>query len=153
MDRVRLLVVCSEMCWSLESLQADLVMVQDSEIYSAAERRYKEVSINSILQLLSLAHGNPGKAVIMCHSRSKDFIAKFVQEPGPLESTLHQNLHDLLAREAAAGNIESMQDCLDLLGETFLYHRIAHNPNFYEITERTPDHINDFLSELVEDTV
>lgn len=34
-----------------------------------------------------------------------------------------------------------------------MYRRIVKNPNFYEIAGRSPQHINDFLSELVEDTI
>lgn len=34
-----------------------------------------------------------------------------------------------------------------------MYRRIVKNPNYYEIAGRTPQHINDYLSELVEDTL
>lgn len=42
---------------------------------------------------------------------------------------------------------------MDWMTWTFLYRRILKNPNYYEISGRTPQHINDFLSELIEDTV
>lgn len=40
-----------------------------------------------------------------------------------------------------------------MLTWTLLYRRIVKNPNFYEIAGRSPQHINDYLSELVEDTI
>ena len=36
---------------------------------------------------------------------------------------------------------------------TLLYRRLAPNPNYYNVSGRTAQHINDFLSQLVEDTV
>lgn len=34
-----------------------------------------------------------------------------------------------------------------------MYRRIVKNPNYYEISGKTGQHINDYLSELIEDTV
>lgn len=34
-----------------------------------------------------------------------------------------------------------------------MYRRIVKNPNYYEIAGKTGQHINDYLSELIEDTV
>ena len=34
-----------------------------------------------------------------------------------------------------------------------MYRRLVPNPNFYNLTGRTAQHINDFLSQLVEDTI
>ena len=34
-----------------------------------------------------------------------------------------------------------------------MYRRISQNPNFYNLAGRTGQHINDFLSELIEQTV
>jgi pre-mRNA-splicing helicase BRR2 len=34
-----------------------------------------------------------------------------------------------------------------------LYRRIVRNPNYYEIAGKSGQHINDYLSELIEDTV
>ena len=34
-----------------------------------------------------------------------------------------------------------------------MYRRLAPNPNYYNLSGRTPQHINDFLSQAVEDTV
>ena len=89
----------------------------------------------------------------MCHSPKKDYITKFISEPLPIESTLPQNLHDHLSAEVCSGTIESIQESIDWITWTYMYRRIVKNPNYYEIAGRTGQHINDFLSELVEDTV
>lgn len=34
-----------------------------------------------------------------------------------------------------------------------MYRRIVRNPNYYEIAGKSGQHINDYLSELIEDTV
>ena len=34
-----------------------------------------------------------------------------------------------------------------------MYRRIIRNPNYYEIAGKSGQHINDYLSELIEDTV
>ena len=34
-----------------------------------------------------------------------------------------------------------------------MYRRISKNPNYYEIAGKSGQHINDFLSELIEDTI
>jgi pre-mRNA-splicing helicase BRR2 len=34
-----------------------------------------------------------------------------------------------------------------------MYRRLIQNPNFYNLAGRTAEHINDYLSELIENTV
>jgi len=52
-----------------------------------------------------------------------------------------------------AGTVTSKQDAVDWLTWTFMYRRLAPNPNFYNLSGRTPQHVNDFLSQLIEETV
>lgn len=42
---------------------------------------------------------------------------------------------------------------MDWITWTFLYRRISQNPNYYNLAGRTGQHINDYLSELIETTV
>ena len=53
----------------------------------------------------------------------------------------------------SAGTIESIQEAIDWVTWSFLFRRIVKNPNYYEITGKSSQHINDFLSELIENTV
>lgn len=63
------------------------------------------------------------------------------------------NLHDYLNAEIVAGTITSKQEAVDWLTWTFLFHRLSPNPNYYNLTGRSAQNINDFISQLVEDTV
>lgn len=168
---VKVLVSTFDMSWSLSDLSADLVIVQDPEKYNAVEKRYQPLSVATLLQMQSLAISSDlsgafaeasrptgqakplAKCVIMCHTPKKDYFAKLVSEPLPVESTLPQNLHEHLNTAIVSGDIENIQDAIDWITWTFMYRRIAKNPNYYEISGRTGQHINDYLSELVEDTV
>jgi pre-mRNA-splicing helicase BRR2 len=58
-----------------------------------------------------------------------------------------------LTAEVVAKTIENKQDAVDWITWTFLYRRISQNPNYYNLAGRTGQHINDFLSELIEQTV
>ena len=150
-------------------MSGDLVIIQDPEKFNGLERRYQELPIADLLQMQSLAvsghrlkesssqgarrSSSIAKCVIMCHTPKKEYFARFIQEPLPIESSLAHNLHDHLNAEIVSGTIETIQDAIDWITWTFMYRRIVKNPNYYEIAGRTGQHINDFLSELIEDTV
>jgi pre-mRNA-splicing helicase BRR2 len=89
----------------------------------------------------------------MVYTAHKDYFVKFLQEPLPLESQLADNLHDYLNAEIVAGTITSKQEAVDWLTWTFLFHRLSPNPNYYNLTGRSAQNINDFISQLIEDTV
>jgi pre-mRNA-splicing helicase BRR2 len=62
-------------------------------------------------------------------------------------------LPENLNAEIDSGRIESIPDAIDWLAWSFLYRRIAKNPNYYGIAGKTAQHINDYLSELAEDSL
>ena len=62
---------------------------------------------------------------------------------------LHEHVNALIA----GGQVATIQDVMDWLSNSYLYRRISRNPNFYEIAGRSEDQLNEFLSELVEDTI
>lgn len=70
-----------------------------------------------------------------------------------MESGLPQCLHEHVNTLIAAGQVATIQDVMDWMSCSYMYRRIARNPNFYEIAGRSEDQLNEFLSELVEDTV
>ena len=55
--------------------------------------------------------------------------------------------------EIVAKTIENKQDCVDWITWTFMYRRLTQNPNFYNLQEISGTHINNYLSELIENTV
>jgi len=154
-NKIRVIIAPSSSCWELSDIQAEVVILQDTKVYHSEHRQYKDMPFTQILQIQSLAVSKEGmaKLSILCHSSVKDFLSKYIQEPLTLESLLPKDLHPHLNAAVAASQVTNIQDALDWLTWTFMYRRILKNPNFYEIAGRSADHINDFLSELVEDTV
>jgi pre-mRNA-splicing helicase BRR2 len=94
-----------------------------------------------------------GKCVLMCQGTKKEFYKKFLYEALPVESHLDQLLHDHFNAEIVTKTIENKQDAVDYLTWTFLYRRMAHNPNYYGLQGTSHRHLSDHLSELVENTL
>ena len=135
---VRVLIATNQFCWNLSDLQASQVIIQDPERYSSQERRHQELPLSDLLQIQSLAvSDHVSKCIIMCHTPKKDFYAKFISEPLPIESDLAHNLHDHLSAEVVSETIESIQDAIDWITWTLMYRRIGKNPNYYEIAGKT----------------
>lgn len=89
----------------------------------------------------------------MCHSTQKEELMKTIAEPLPMESSLPANLHEHVNALIAGGQVASIQDVVDWITCSYLYRRIGRNPNFYEVAGKGEDALNEYLSELVEDTV
>lgn len=73
-----------------------------------------------------------------------------MNEPFPCESHLNHFLQDHLNSEIVAKTIQNKQDCVDWITWTFMYRRLTQNPNYYNLQEVSGEHINDYLSELIE---
>lgn len=71
----------------------------------------------------------------------------------PVESHLDQALHDHLNAEIVVGTVENKQDAVDYITWTFMYRRLLHNPNYYNLDGVSHRHLSDYLSELVESTL
>ncbi|KDN49983.1 hypothetical protein RSAG8_01319, partial [Rhizoctonia solani AG-8 WAC10335] len=122
------------------------------------------------------------RCVLMCQQTRKEFYKKFLSEGLPIESHLTTNLlHDWFLAEAAVKTIENKQDATDILTWTYFYRRMMQNPNYYNLNNlirlqdiltwtyfyrrmmQNPnyynlnnlghDHLSDYLSELVENTL
>ena len=70
-----------------------------------------------------------------------------------MESELNHYLIEHLNSEIVAKTIENKQDAIDWITWTFMYRRLSQNPNFYNLYNISGQHINDYLSELIENTV
>ena len=139
-----------------------MVVLMDVERYDGAEGRMVEYPMADVLQMEGIAGRTlttpegqriAPKCLLMCYTPRRDYFVKFLQEPLPVESELAENLHDAINAEIVVGTIQSKQDAVDWMTWTLLYRRLAPNPNYYNVSGRTAQHINDFLSQLVEDTV
>ena len=91
----------------------------------------------------------------LCHAalRLPPLRAPFLQflyDPFPVESSLHNALHEHLNAEIVAGTISKRQDAVDYLTWTYLFRRILQNPTYYGVENITHESITIFLSRLVE---
>lgn len=135
--------------------------------------RYVDYPITDVLQMMGRA-GRPqfdrtAKAVIMVHEPKKGFYKKFLYEPFPVESALHEQLPDHLNAEIVNGTIRKAQDAVDYLTWTYLYQRLPQNPAYYGVAGAEEDgeeegpveeaegaaeaRVADHISALVEDSL
>ncbi|XP_030492966.2 DExH-box ATP-dependent RNA helicase DExH12 [Cannabis sativa] len=154
--RIQVCVMSSSMCWGMP-LSAHLVVVMGTQYYDGRENVHTDYPVTDLLQMMGHASrpllDNSGKCVILCHAPRKEYYKKFLYESFPVESHLHHYLHDNLNAEVVAGIIENKQDAVDYLTWTFMYRRLAQNPNYYNLQGVSHRHLSDHLSELVENTL
>lgn len=151
-QEIQILIITAEAFWSLD-VSCKLLIVMDTCKYNGKEHRYQDFSIPELLQVLSLATESPCTAVIMCHAPRKEFLKKFLYEAYPVESHLDHYLEDHYNSEIVSHTINSKQDAVDWITWTFMYRRLTQNPNYYNLQGCSGAHINDHLSELVENTL
>ena len=82
------------------------------------------------------------RCVLMCHAPRKEYYKKFLFEAFPVESHLDHALADHMAAEVVTGTVRSKQDAVDYLTWTFLYRRLAQNPNYYNLQARRPEQLS-----------
>ena len=123
---VRALVVAAELCWALDKVTADLVLLLDPMRFEHTEQRYVTYTTPELFQMLGRA-ARPGavaKAYILCHSPKKAYFLKVLSEPILLESPLEHVVADALNAEVAMQNVASTQDAIDWLTWTLVYRRV-----------------------------
>ena len=129
----------------------------DTCFYDGKEHQYHDYSIYDILQMIGLAsragkYPN-GKAVVMTHVSKKAYLNKFLFEPLPIESTLHDNLGDALNAAIVSHTVNSMQDAVEWLTWFYFYRRLPQNPNYYSLAGISDEQMSEFVSVLTENTV
>ena len=139
------------------ALSAYMVIIMDTQRYDGKEKRYIDYTIPDMLQMMGRAtqptQKESAKCLVFCYTPKKDFYKKFLYEPYPVESNLNQYLIDHLNAEVVAKTIENKQDCVDWITWSFMYRRLTQNPNYYNLQEISGTYINNYLSELIENTV
>ncbi|KAF0300039.1 putative U5 small nuclear ribonucleoprotein helicase [Amphibalanus amphitrite] len=149
-------VASRSLVWSL-SVFSHLVIIMDTQYYDGKTHSYEDYPITDVLQAVGRANrtrdDHDSKCVLLCQSSRKDFYKKFLYEPIPVESHLDHTLHDHFNAEIVTKTIENKQDAVDYLTWTFLYRRMAQNPNYYNLQGVTHRHLSDHLSEVVEKTL
>merc|ERR1719233_1067363 len=154
--KIRVLIATSTLAWGV-NLPAHLVVVKGTEFYDPKLHRYVPFPITDLLQMIGRA-GRPGfdthaVAYVMVEESRKDFYKKFLYTPFPVESSLHEVIHDHINAEIATGTIQNTQDGIEWLTWTFLFRRLLKNPTYYQIEDRDAKTINRFLKDTVGDTL
>ncbi|GLG93341.1 Putative activating signal cointegrator 1 complex subunit 3 B [Gryllus bimaculatus] len=152
-DRRTVLIATATLAWGV-NFPAHLVVVKGTEYYDGKSRRYVDMPITDVLQMMGRA-GRPqfddqGVAVVLVHDAKKNFYKKFLYEPFPVESSLLEVFPDHLCAEIVAGTIRSKQDVLDYLTWTYFFRRLLQNPSYYQLQDVNSHNINAYLSGLTQ---
>ncbi|RKU42759.1 DEIH-box ATPase [Coniochaeta pulveracea] len=153
---IQVLVASRDVCWELDST-AHLVIVMGTQYFEGREHRYVDYPLSEILQMYgkALQHGKEGRArgVLMLPQVKREYYKKFLNEALPVESHLHNFLHDAFVTEISTKMIESGEDAINWTTFTYFYRRLLANPSYYGLTDATQDGLNTYLSDLVESTL
>ncbi|KAJ9088373.1 Pre-mRNA-splicing helicase BRR2 [Entomophthora muscae] len=154
---IRVLVASRDSCWGMGKFNCQLVVIMGAQFFEGKEHRYVDYPVADMLKMLGRASspldGATGRCVLMCQPNKKEYYKKFLNEGLPIESHLDHELHDCFNAAIVTRTIENKQDAVDFLTWTFLYRRLAKNPNYYNLQGTTHQHLSDHLTELVESTM
>lgn len=155
-NRIQVLITTATLAWGV-NFPAHLVVIKGTEYYDGKTKRYVDMPITDVLQMMGRA-GRPqfddsGVAVVLVHDMKKSFYKKFLYEPFPVESSLLAVLPDHANAEIVAGTIKNKQEFLDYLTWTYFFRRLLKNPKYYNLDTLEPHGINQYLSALVDTTV
>ncbi|KYQ56449.1 Activating signal cointegrator 1 complex subunit 3 [Trachymyrmex zeteki] len=155
-NKIQVLITTATLAWGV-NFPAHLVVIKGTEYYDGKLKRYVDMPITDVLQMMGRA-GRPqfddsGVAVVLVHDLKKNFYKKFLYEPFPVESSLMGMLPDHINAEIVAGTIKNKQEFLDYLTWTYYFRRLMKNPKYYDLDILEPHCINEYLSRLVEITI
>ena len=153
---IQVLIVSRDACWEVEN-NAHLVVVQGTQFYEGREHRYVDYPISEILQMFGKAgrvgQDKSAKGVLMLPAVKREYYKKFLNEALPIESYLHDYLHDAFVAEISSKTIESTQEAVDWSTYTYFYRRLLANPSYYNLHDTSHEGLSAHLSELVEQTL
>ncbi|XP_060805871.1 activating signal cointegrator 1 complex subunit 3 [Amyelois transitella] len=152
-QKIQILICTATLAWGV-NFPAHLVVIKGTEYYDGKQKRYVDMPITDVLQMMGRAgrpqYDNEGVAVVLVHDQKKNFYKKFLYEPFPVESSLLEVLADHLNAEIVAGTVQTKQDILDYLTWTYFFRRLLKNPSYYNLESLEPQDVNRYLSNLVQ---
>ena len=152
----QVLIATATLAWGV-NLPAHLVIIKGTEYYDGKLKRYVDMPITDVLQMMGRAgrpqFGNEGIACVFVHDVKKNFYKKFLYDPFPVESSLLAVLPDHINAEIVAGTVTSKQGVLDYLTWTYFFRRLLRNPIYYDLEKTEQNEVNRFLSNLVQNVL
>ncbi|RFU79696.1 hypothetical protein TARUN_2522 [Trichoderma arundinaceum] len=153
---IQVLVASRDVCWELANT-AHLVIVMGTQYFEGREHRYVDYPLSEILQMFGKAlrpsKDGRGRGVLMLPQVKRDYYKKFLNEALPVESHLHNYLHDAFVTEISTKMIESGDDAINWTTFTYFYRRLLGNPSYYGLTSTTHEGLSNYMSDLVETTL
>lgn len=153
---IQVLVASRDVCWELSST-AHLVIVMGTQYFEGREHRYVDYPLSEVLQMFGKAlrpsKDGRGRGVLMVPQVKRDYYKKFLSEALPVESHLHNFLHDAFVTEISTKMIESGEDAINWTTFTYFYRRLLANPSYYNLTSTTHEGLSNYMSDLVETTL
>lgn len=68
----------------------------------------------------------------MVHEPKKQFYRRFLYEPFPVESSLHEQLTDHINAEIVAGTVTTKEEAIEYITWTYFFRRLTQNPSYYD---------------------
>ncbi|KAI1501740.1 Sec63 Brl domain-containing protein [Biscogniauxia marginata] len=153
---IQVLVASRDVCWELDCT-AHLVIVMGTQYFEGREHRYVDYQLSEVLQMFGKAlrpsREGRSRGVLMVPSVRREYFKKFLNEALPVESHLHNYVHDAFVTEVSTKMIESAEDAINWTTFTYFYRRLLANPSYYSLTSPTHDGLSSYLSDLVETTL
>lgn len=153
---IQVIVASRDVCWELNST-AHLVVVMGTQYFEGREHRYVDYPLSEVLHMFGKAlrpsKDGRGRGVLMLPQVKRDYYKKFLNEALPVESHLHNYLHDVFVTEISTKMIESGDDAISWTTFTYFYRRLLANPSYYNLTSTTHDGLSNYMSDLVETTL
>eukprot|EP00930_Biecheleria_cincta_P022697 TRINITY_DN16541_c0_g2_i1.p1 TRINITY_DN16541_c0_g2~~TRINITY_DN16541_c0_g2_i1.p1 ORF type:complete len:2306 (+),score=474.18 TRINITY_DN16541_c0_g2_i1:62-6919(+) len=134
-SKIMVLISTSTLAWGV-NFPAHLVIIKGTEYYDGQLKRYVDFPITDVLQMMGRAgrpqFDNEARAVVMVHEPKKNFYRRFIYEPFPVESSLHEQLTDHLNAEIVAKTIKTREEAIDYVTWTYFFRRLTANPAYYD---------------------
>ncbi|KAI9218977.1 Sec63 Brl domain-containing protein [Blastocladiella britannica] len=151
--KIQVLVATSTLAWGVNT-PAHLVCIKGTEFYDAKKKKYVDMAITDVLQMMGRAgrpgYDDKGVACVFVEESKKNYYKKFLHSPFPVESSLHNFLHDHLNAEISTGTITSKQDALDFLTWTYFFRRLTKNPTYYDLASAEQQDVSLYLSRMLD---
>ncbi|TQS35645.1 hypothetical protein Golomagni_03930 [Golovinomyces magnicellulatus] len=133
---LKVLCCTATLAWGV-NLPAAAVIIKGTQVYSAQDGKFIDLSILDVLQIFGRA-GRPQfqdtgiGMIITTHDKLSHYLTAVTAQT-PIESRFSKHLVDNLNAEISLGTVTSIPDATQWLGYSFLFVRMQRNPTTYGI--------------------